>query len=414
MNKNLKETDKQIFDLITHENIRQHEGIELIASENYCSKAVMEAQGSILTNKYAEGYPHKRYYNGCEYVDQIEALAIQRLNSLFGSSYSNVQPHSGSSANMAVYFSLLDTGDKILGMDLSQGGHLTHGSPVNFSGKLFKTSFYGLNEETERLDYDQIRDIALKEKPKLIIAGASAYPRQIDFKIFREIADEVEAYLLVDMAHIAGLVAVGIHMNPFPYAHVVTSTTHKTLRGPRGGVILTNDENLSKKINSSIFPGMQGGPLEHVIAAKAVAFKEALSESFKDYQKQVVLNSKILASELIERGIELVSGGTDNHLILVKTTNLNISGKDASNILETVGITCNKNMIPKDQRSPFVTSGIRLGTPAITTRGFKEMETSQVAKIIADVLSNPTDSFILETSKKEIKELCSRFPIYLY
>jgi glycine hydroxymethyltransferase len=412
MNKNLKLVDTEIFDLITLENTRQSEGIELIASENYCSKAVMEAQGSILTNKYAEGYPNKRYYNGCEYIDIIESLAIQRLNSIFGSKYSNVQPHSGSSANMAVYFSLLNTGDKILGMDLSQGGHLTHGSPVNFSGKLFKTSFYGLNEETELLDYDLIRDISLKEKPKLIIAGASAYPREIDFKIFREIADEVGAYLLVDMAHIAGLVATGIHNNPFPHAHVVTSTTHKTLRGPRGGVILTNNEEFSKKINSSIFPGMQGGPLEHVIAAKAVAFKEALEDSFKDYQKQVVLNSKTLASELMGRGIELVSGGTDNHLILVKTTNLNISGKDASNLLERVGITCNKNMIPKDSRSPFVTSGIRLGTPAVTTRGFKEDQIKFIAKVIGDVLSNPSDESLIEKSKKEIIDLCFNFPIY--
>jgi glycine hydroxymethyltransferase len=410
--KNLEKIDKSVFSLINLENERQQNGIELIASENYCSKAVMEAQGSILTNKYAEGYPGKRYYNGCEFIDEIESLAIERLKSLFACGYANVQPHSGSSANMAVYFSLLNTGDEILGMDLSQGGHLTHGSPVNFSGKLFQTSFYGLNETTEKLDYNHIREIALAEEPKLIIAGASAYPREIDFKIFREIADEVGAYLLVDMAHIAGLVAAGLHCSPFPYADVVTSTTHKTLRGPRGGVILTNNADFSKQINSSIFPGMQGGPLEHVIAAKAVAFKEALDPSFKNYQKQVVINSKVLAEELIGNGLELVSGGTDNHLVLVKTNNLRISGKEASNALEEIGITCNKNMIPKDSRSPFITSGIRLGTPAITTRGFKEDDIKVLADIIVKCLKNSSDNNIKNILKLEVKDLCSKFKLY--
>jgi glycine hydroxymethyltransferase len=412
MNSNLTSADLEIYQLVQLESQRQELGLELIASENYCSKAVMEAQGSILTNKYAEGYPGKRYYNGCEVVDQIEALAISRLNKVFGSKFANVQPHSGSSANMAVYFSLLETGDKILGMDLSQGGHLTHGSPVNFSGKLFTTSFYGVNELTEVLDYDNIRDIAIKEKPKLIIAGASAYPRAIDFNKFRDIADEVGAYLMVDMAHIAGLVAAGLHENPVGIADVITSTTHKTLRGPRGGIILTNNEDINKKINSNIFPGIQGGPLEHVIAAKAVAFKEALSDEFKLYQQQVIINAKILADSLIAEGLAVVSNGTDNHLILAKTDSFNMSGKDASNYLEHIGITCNKNMVPGDKRSPFVTSGIRLGTPALTTRGFKEQEMKEVARFIITCLRNAGDSSIAKSLKQEIMEMCRALPVY--
>jgi glycine hydroxymethyltransferase len=372
----------------------------------------MQAQGSILTNKYAEGYPGKRYYNGCEIIDEVEALAISRLNQIFGSKFANVQPHSGSSANMAVYFSLLNSGDKILGMDLSQGGHLTHGSPVNFSGKLFATSFYGVNESTEILDYDNIRDIAIREKPRLIIAGASAYPRAIDFDKFRSIADEVGAYLMVDMAHIAGLIAAGLHQNPIGLADVVTSTTHKTLRGPRGGIILTNNEDIAKKVNSNIFPGIQGGPLEHVIAAKAVAFKEALSDEFKVYQQQVITNAKVLAHELVAGGLAVVSGGTDNHLILAKTDSFNMSGKDASNYLEHIGVTCNKNMVPGDKRSPFVTSGIRLGTPALTTRGFKEQEMREVARLIITCLKNAGDLDVAKKLKQEVIDLCKGLPVY--
>lgn len=412
INNNLLENDLEIYSILEKEDKRQKHGLELIASENYCSKAVMEAQGSILTNKYAEGYPGKRYYNGCEFVDEVENLAISRLNSIFGSKYSNVQPHSGSSANMAVFFSLLNTGDKILGMDLSQGGHLTHGSPVNFSGKLYQPIFYGLNEDTERLDYNQILEIALKEKPKLIIAGASAYSREIDFKKFREIADEVGALLLADMAHIAGLVAAGFHQNPVEYAHVVTSTTHKTLRGPRGGIILTNDEEIFKKINFNIFPGIQGGPLEHIIAAKAVCFKEALSSDFKEYQKQIISNCKTLAQEFILNDIGVVSGGSDNHLILVKTDSFDMSGKDAANILDNIGITCNKNMIPRDTRSPFVTSGIRLGTPALTSRGFKEEEMKQVASIIIKSLKNKDNTSIQNNLRNEVLDLTNKFPLY--
>jgi glycine hydroxymethyltransferase len=412
MSNSLNFSDSKIHELIQLEAKRQELGLELIASENYCSKAVMEAQGSILTNKYAEGYPGKRYYNGCEIIDEIEALAISRLNEIFGSKFSNVQPHSGSSANMAVYFSLLNSGDKILGMDLSQGGHLTHGSPVNFSGKLFSASFYGVDESCEILDYDNIRDIAIKEQPKLIIAGASAYPRAIDFEKFKKIADEVGAYLMVDMAHIAGIIAAGLHANPISFADVVTSTTHKTLRGPRGGVILTNSEDIAKKVNSNIFPGIQGGPLEHVIAAKAVAFKEALADDFKVYQQQVIVNAKTLAEELINQGVGIVSGGTDNHLILVKTDTLGMSGKDASNGLERIGITCNKNMVPGDKRSPFVTSGIRLGTPALTTRGFKEAEMKEVARLIVSCLRNVDDLSVTEKLKREVIDLCTGLPVY--
>ncbi len=409
----IEKTDPEIFKIIQAEETRQKEGLELIASENYCSQAVMEAQGSVLTNKYAEGYPGKRYYDGCEFVDQSETLAIERLKKLFNANYVNVQPHSGSSANMAVFISCLKPGDKILGMDLSQGGHLTHGSPVNFSGKLFKTCFYGVETDTETIDYDKVEEIAIKEKPQMIIAGASAYARILDFPRFREIADKVNALLLVDMAHIAGLIAAGVHPSPLPYADIVTSTTHKTLRGPRGGIILANDEEKwAKKLNSAIFPGAQGGPLEHVIAAKAVAFHEALQPEFKTYQEQVVKNAKVLAQCLMNHGVDIVSKGTDNHLILIKTNSVNMSGKDAGLILEKVGITANKNMVPGDTRSPFVTSGIRMGTPAITTRGFKENEMEILADCIQRALKNPEDDNIHNEVKTTISKLCQEFPIY--
>jgi len=408
----LENSDREIFDLINLEKKRQEEGLELIASENYTSKAVMEAQGSCLTNKYAEGYPKKRYYGGCEIVDQVEQHAIDRLKKIFNAGFANVQPHSGSQANMAAYFSIIKPGDKILGMDLAQGGHLTHGSPVNFSGKLFKVVSYGLNPATERLDYDMILDVAKKEKPALIVAGASAYPRSIDFQKFKEIADAVGAKLMVDMAHIAGLVAADLHPTPMPYADVVTSTTHKTLRGPRGGIILTNSEELAKAINSNIFPGIQGGPLEHVIAAKAVAFKEALTSEFKTYQKQVIENCQTLASVLTKNDIQLVTGGTDNHLLLLKTDSVNLSGKEAEAILEKAGITCNKNMIPNDKRSPFVTSGIRLGTPAITTRGFGKKETELMGEWIVRALRAGADEAALHKIHSEVKELCMKFPVY--
>jgi glycine hydroxymethyltransferase len=412
MEKTLNQIDPDVFNFIQKEQQRQEMGLELIASENYCSKAVMEAQGSCLTNKYAEGYPKKRYYNGCEFVDEIETLAIERLKTLFNAKFTNVQPHSGSQANMAVYLALMNHGDTFLGMDLAQGGHLTHGSPVNFSGKLYRALHYGLAQGTETIDYNQIEDLAKKEKPKMIIAGASAYPRIIDFKAISEIAKSINAFFMVDMAHIAGLIAAGLHPSPMEYADVVTSTTHKTLRGPRGGIILTNNEELAKKFNSLIFPGIQGGPLEHVIAAKAVAFKEALDPSFKTYQQQVIKNSQMLAKTLIENGIELVSGGTDNHLVLLKTDSVNMSGKEAGEILEKVDITCNKNMVPNDKRSPFVTSGIRLGTPAVTTRGFKEAETKIMAELIVKALKNPTDEKIQKEIKQSVHELCLKFPVY--
>ncbi|MEE3079104.1 MAG: serine hydroxymethyltransferase [Bdellovibrionota bacterium] len=404
--------DSEVFALTNKELKRQEEGLELIASENYASPAVMQAQGSILTNKYAEGLPGKRYYGGCENVDSIEQIAIDRVCKLFKCKYANVQPHSGSQANMGSFFALIEPGDTILGMDLSQGGHLTHGSPVNFSGKLFNVISYGLNVEKEELDYDEIRKVALEAKPKLIIAGASAYAREIDFSKFREIADEVGAYLLVDMAHIAGLVAAGVHQSPFPHAHVVTSTTHKTLRGPRGGIALTNDEEIIKKINFNMFPGIQGGPLEHVIAAKAVAFKEALDESFVAYQKQVISNAKALAENLQGLGIDIVSNGTDNHLVLVKTDSVGLTGKVAEATLEKAGITCNKNMIPGDTRSPFVTSGIRLGTPAITTRGLKEEQMKNVANWIVEALKNHDNESKLQEIKSEVEKLCKEFPVY--
>lgn len=408
----LEQVDKEIFDIIGKEYNRQQVGLELIASENYCSQAVMEAQGSCLTNKYAEGYPEKRYYGGCEFVDQSESLAIERAKKLFNAKFANVQPHSGSQANMAVYFSCLSHGDTVLGMDLSEGGHLTHGSSVNFSGKLFKFVSYGLDPKTELIDYDKMQELAKEHKPKLLVGGASAYSQIIDFKRMKEIADSVGALFMVDMAHIAGLVASGHHPSPMEYADFVTSTTHKTLRGPRGGIILSNNEQWFKKINSNIFPGIQGGPLEHVIAAKAVAFKEALSSDFKDYQAQVVKNTKVLGKELKEQGIDLVSGGSENHLLLLKTDSVNMSGKDAESILESVGITCNKNMIPQDTRSPFVTSGIRIGTPAITTRGLKEEHMVKLAHWIVTTLKNPNDTKKLEQIKGEVSDLCHNFPVY--
>lgn len=409
---NLKNVDSEIFDIINLEAKRQDEGIELIASENYCSLAVMEAQGSNLTNKYAEGYPGKRYYGGCVNVDKAEDLAIERVKKIFNAKYANVQPHSGSGANMAVYFACLNPGDTVLGMSLDDGGHLTHGSPVNFSGKLFNFKSYGLNPETEKLDYDNILKVAKEVKPKLIIAGASAYSQIIDFKKFKEIADEVGALLHVDMAHIAGLVAAGLHPSPIEYADFVTSTTHKTLRGPRGGIILSNNEEWFKKLNSNIFPGIQGGPLEHVIAAKAVAFKEALDPSFKEYQKQVLINAKALGESLMNLGVNLVSNGTENHLVLVKTDSLGLSGKEAEAALEAVHITCNKNMIPNDSRSPFVTSGIRLGTPAITTRGFKEEHMETLANWIVKSIQNRDDENILNEIRKEVLTLCKSLPVY--
>ncbi|WP_412474100.1 serine hydroxymethyltransferase [Halobacteriovorax sp. YZS-1-1] len=408
----LEKMDEEIFSLTNKELARQEEGLELIASENYTSKAVMQAQGSVLTNKYAEGLPKKRYYGGCEVVDTVEQIAIDRLCKVFGCKFANVQPHSGSGANMAAYFSIISPGDRILGMNLSEGGHLTHGSPVNFSGKYFDVKFYGLNPETEMIDYEDVRRAAQEHKPNVIVAGASAYPRTIDFAKFREIADEVGAYLLVDMAHIAGLVAAGLHPSPFPHAHIVTSTTHKTLRGPRGGIILTNDEELAKKINFNVFPGIQGGPLEHVIAAKAVSFKEALDPQYKEYQKQVITNAQALAKQLTDLGMELVSGGTDNHLVLMKTDPAGVTGKAAEKALEQAGITCNKNMIPGDTRSPFVTSGIRLGTPALTTRGMKEDEMKKIGTWIVEALKNAENESVLADIKGQVQALCKEFPVY--
>lgn len=412
--KDLKSTDPQIFEAIELESRREEDGLELIASENYTSKAVLEAQGSIMTNKYAEGYPGKRYYGGCMYVDKAEALAIERACKIFGAEAANVQPHSGSSANMGVYLAILQPGDTILGMDLSHGGHLTHGSPVNFSGKLFRATHYQLNPETHRLDYDMIREIAKREKPKMIVAGASAYPRIIDFKAFKEIADEVGAKLVVDMAHIAGLVAAGLHPSPIPYAAYTTTTTHKTLRGPRGGMILCSQENL-KAINSLIFPGIQGGPLEHVIAAKAVSFHEALQPEFKTYQARVIENAKVLAESLIGAGFGLVTGGTDNHLMLVDLTQSldgSITGKDAEAWLDLAGITVNKNTVPNEKRSPFITSGIRIGTPAMTTRGLGTGEMKQVAAWIKQALESKGNPGQLEKIRGEVRELCHRFPVY--
>ena len=407
----LEKADPEIQKWIDKETERQKFGLEMIASENYTSRAVMEAQGSILTNKYAEGYPGKRYYGGCEFVDQIEQLAIDRAKKLFGCEHANVQPHSGSQANMAVFLATVQPGDTIMGMDLSHGGHLTHGSPVNFSGSLFKVVSYGLDPKTHRLNYDQILENAKQHKPKVIIAGYSAYPRTLDFAKFREIANAVGAVLVVDMAHFAGLVAGGAHPSPIPYADYVTTTTHKTLRGPRGGLILCSEEN-AKKVNSKIFPGIQGGPLEHVIAGKAVALGEALQPSFKDYSKQVVANAKALAETLMNEGFSLVTGGTDNHLMLLDLSQGELTGKDAEIALDHAGITVNKNTVPNEKRSPFVTSGVRIGTPALTTRGMKEAEMKQVGAWIATVLRDAKNEATLVKVKGQVKELCQRFPIY--
>ena len=409
----LKNVDLEVYQAINQELERQEDSIELIASENFVSKAVLEAVGSVMTNKYAEGYPDKRYYGGCEKVDIVEKLAIERAKELFGAKFVNVQPHSGSQANMAAYRSLIELGDCILGMRLDHGGHLTHGKNVNFSGNDYKVVSYSVKKDDEKIDYEEVRALALEHKPKLIIAGASAYSRIIDFKRFREIADEVGAYLVVDMAHIAGLVATGVHPSPIPYAHITTTTTHKTLRGTRGGLIFTNDEEIAKKIDKIVFPGIQGGPLMHVIAGKAVALKEAFSQEFKDYQIQVVKNAKTLAQTLMDNGIRIVSGGTDNHLFLVDLTNLDITGKDAEKVLEKVGITVNKNGIPYDTKSPFITSGIRIGTPAVTTRGMKEHEMKVIAELIIKVLKNPTNDKILKEASHEVKNLCIKFPLYL-
>lgn len=403
--------DKAVLEGILAEKKRQNANIELIASENFVSEAVMEAQGSYLTNKYAEGYPGKRYYGGCEHVDVVENIARDRVKELFGAEYANVQPHSGAQANMAVYHTVLKPGDTVLGMNLSHGGHLTHGSPVNFSGELYNFVEYGVTEDTHVIDYNDVREKAIANKPKLIVAGASAYPREIDFAKFREIADEVGAYLMVDMAHIAGLVAAGEHMSPVPYADFVTSTTHKTLRGPRGGLILASAE-WEQKLNKAVFPGIQGGPLMHVIAAKAVAFGEALQPEFKEYAKQIKANAKALAESLIEEGVEIVSGGTDNHLLLLNVKSLGLTGKVAEHLLDEVAITTNKNTIPYDTESPFVTSGVRVGTAAITTRGFKEEESREVGKIIASVLKNPEDAATKVDALARVKALTDRFPLY--
>ncbi|WP_019121070.1 serine hydroxymethyltransferase [Brevibacillus massiliensis] len=407
----LKSQDPQVAEAVRLELGRQRDKIELIASENFVSRAVMEAAGTVLTNKYAEGYPSRRYYGGCEYVDIAENIARDRVKELFGAEHANVQPHSGAQANMGVYFTILKPGDTVLGMNLSHGGHLTHGSPVNFSGLLYNFVEYGVDEQTHRIDYDVVRSLAREHKPKLIVAGASAYPRVIDFAKFREIADEVGAYFMVDMAHIAGLVAAGLHPNPVPYAHFVTSTTHKTLRGPRGGLILCKEE-FAKAIDKSIFPGVQGGPLMHIIAAKAVAFGEALQPSFKEYAKRIVENASAFAEALKAEGLQLVSGGTDNHLVLVDVRNLGLTGKEAEHLLDEVSITTNKNTIPYDPQSPFVTSGVRMGTPAVTTRGFDTEAMKEVASIIALSLKNPQDAAKQEEARQRVAALCARFPLY--
>lgn len=407
----LNQVDPEISKLISQEQDRQEYGLEMIASENYTSQAVMEAQGSCLTNKYAEGYPNKRYYGGCHYVDLIEAMAIDRAKKLFGVEAANVQPHSGSQANMGVYLATMKPGDTVLGMDLSHGGHLTHGSPVNFSGFLFNATSYKLDPVTERLNYDSILKTAREVKPKLIIAGYSAYPRVLDFAKFKEIADDVGAQLMVDMAHFAGLVATGAHPSPVGYADYITTTTHKTLRGPRGGMILCSEEKL-KAINSKIFPGIQGGPLEHVIAGKAVAFGEALKPDFKKYIDDVVSNAKTLAEALMSEGFKLVTGGTDNHLMLIDLSDREITGKLAETSLDEAGITVNKNTVPNEKRSPFVTSGIRIGTPALTTRGMKGADMKQIAKWIAQVLNNPQDAALKTRIKNDVKALCTKYPIY--
>ena len=407
----LKTNDPEVYSAVVNETERQRNKIELIASENFVSETVMDANGTTLTNKYAEGYPAKRYYGGCEHVDVVENIAIERAKELFGAGYANVQPHSGAQANMAVFFALLTPGDTVLSMNLAHGGHLSHGSPVNMSGKYWNIVPYGVSEATGTIDYDEVRRLALECKPKLILAGASAYPRVIDFKRFREIADEVGAYLMVDMAHIAGLVAAGVHPSPIPYAHVTTTTTHKTLRGPRGGLILTNDEELAKLINKAIFPGIQGGPLMHTIAAKAVCFGEALKPEFKSYAERIIENTAALAKTLLAEGFKLVSGGTDNHLMLVDLTGMKVdTGKEAEHLLDEVGITCNKNAIPFDTQKPFVTSGIRLGTAAVTTRGFGVEDVVEVGKIIAITLKDYENK--AEEAKARVAALCKKYPLY--
>jgi len=407
----LKEFDPEVYEAIRLETQRQEWKLELIASENFVSEAVLEAAGSVMTNKYAEGYPGKRYYGGCEFVDIVERLAIDRAKKLFGAEHVNVQPHSGSQANMAVYFATVKPGDTVMGMNLSHGGHLTHGSPVNFSGQLYNIVFYGVRPDDHRIDMDQVRDQARKNQPKLIVVGASAYPRIIDFKAFREVADEVGAKVMVDIAHIAGLVATGLHPSPVPYAEFVTTTTHKTLRGPRSGMIMCREE-FAKAVDKQIFPGIQGGPLMHIIAAKAVAFKEALDASFTAYQKQILANAKVLSQELMDRGYTLVSGGTDNHLMLLDLTKQDITGKDAEEALVKAGITVNKNTIPFETRSPFVTSGVRIGVPATTTKGMKEPEMKAIAGLIDRALKDRADEAKLAAIKAEVKELCMKFPLY--
>lgn len=406
--KGLEQTDAQVFKAIKKEEVRQHDGLELIASENYVSQAVLEAMGSCFTNKYAEGYPKKRYYGGCENIDVVEQLAIDRLKKIYGCEHANVQPHSGANANLAVYYAMLKPHDTILGMNLSDGGHLTHGSKANISGKYFNSVLYGVDKNTGEINYEEVRKIAKECKPKMIVAGASAYPRVIDFKKFREIADEVGAYLMVDMAHIAGLVAAGVHPSPVPYADFVTSTTHKTLRGPRGGIILCKAE-FKDKIDKAVFPGTQGGPLEHVIAGKAVCFKEALSPSFKKYQEQVVKNAKVLADELLKRGIKLVSNGTDNHLMLLDLSDRDITGLELETLLQKAHITTNKNTVPNEKRNPFIASGLRIGTPAVTSRGLKEKEMVKIAGFIADIINNKQRA--VKRVKEQVLELCSKFGI---
>jgi len=413
MSANLTSYDPAIAAAIVKETERQEYSLEFIASENFVSERVLEAQGSLLTNKYAEGYPGRRYYGGCEFVDEAEQLAIDRAKELFGAEHANVQAHSGSQANMAVYFAVCQPGDTILGMNLAHGGHLTHGSPVNFSGKLFNIVPYGVREDTGTIDYEEVERLAVEHQPKMIVVGASAYPRELDFAAFRRIADKVGAVVMVDMAHIAGLVAAGVHPSPIPYAEFVTTTTHKTLRGPRGGMILCREE-YAKVLNSNIFPGIQGGPLMHVIAAKAVAFKEALEPEFKEYALQVVRNAQALAQTLVEEGFKLVSGGTDNHLMLLDFTGTELTGKVAEAVLEEAGITVNKNAVPFDTRSPFVTSGIRIGTPASTTRGLKEAEMQQVGRWIARALNNGEDKAVLAEIRQQVRELCGRFPLYAH
>ncbi|MBK9144548.1 MAG: serine hydroxymethyltransferase [Candidatus Melainabacteria bacterium] len=407
----LKESDPELYGIIGDELSRQQNSIELIASENFVSEAVLEAQGSVLTNKYAEGLPGKRYYGGCQFVDKAERLAIARLKQLFDAPHANVQPHSGAQANMAVLFAMLEPGDVVMGMALDQGGHLTHGSPVNMSGKWFQANFYGIDPETGRIDYDKVEEAVKKLKPRLIVCGASNYSRTIDFERFRKIADGVKAYLMADVAHIAGLIVAGLHPNPFPHAHFVTSTTHKTLRGPRGGVIMCQEE-FAKEIDKAVFPGIQGGPLMHVIAAKAVAFGEALKPEFRQYQERIVANARVLARTMVDQGLEIVSGGTDNHLMTVDLRPISMTGKSASKLLEEVGITVNKNAVPNDPEKPFITSGIRIGTPAATTRGMGIAEMEKIGALIADTLKSPEDETVKARVREEVKQLCQRFPLY--